>query len=586
MTTWNGILRRALFAFLLFPAAASLAALDVPINTVQFPEKRSVDVPFAATPRAPSGATLEGEVKSAGAQARIELSFRNLQPAVLFGGQINSYVLWAVSRDGNPQNLGELWSREENGTARFQTGLKEFAMIVTAEPIPGMARPSDLVVFISQPVRSKYAKNSAFTFSAFRPAVPRDRESVGNQRYANAEPLELYQARRIYEMGNLAGVADYDARAMAEAKTTLAQAANTASLGGSSRVVADYSRRTVSLVSTAARAMSKAVAEKEEAEAAARRRAELDALGQKATAAEESAAAADAARRRAEMERESAARAQADAAAAADRMAVEKQAAEQSAAASDAARRDAEEAQRRSEELRRQAEVERSAAERAKAESAEQAAALTVQKEAADRARTEATEQAAALAAQKEAADRARAEALEQAAALEAQRNQLSAEKETLAADRERVQKERDALQQRLSGALEGIATTRTTARGIVVSLPGILFDTGRATLKPSAQVGLAKMAGVLSVFPDMNLRVEGYTDSTGTDKINRQLSSKRAGSVAAFLRKQGIAATRIVAEGYGSQFPVASNQTPKGRAANRRVEVILAEGVVPAPAP
>lgn len=555
----------AALAIALVAAAAPMAALEVPLNTVQFPEKRSVDVPFAATPRAPAGASLEGEVKASGAQARIELSFRNLQPAVLFGGQMNSYVLWAVSRDGIAQNLGELWGREENGTARFQTGLKEFAMIVTAEPIPGMARPSDFVVFVSRPVKSKYAKNSAFTFAAFRPAVPRDHESIGSLRYANPEPLELYQARRIYEMGTLAGVGNYDARSMEEARTTLAQAANTASLGGSSRVVADYSRRTVSLVSTAARAMSKAVAEREEAEAAARRKAELDALGRKATAAEESAAAADAARRRAEVEREAAALAQAEAASAAERMALEKQAAEQSAAASDAARREAEESQRRSEELRRQAEEERGAAERAKAESAEQAAAL---------------------AAQKEEAERARAQAAEQAAALEAQRNQLSAEKETLAADRERVQKERDALQQRLSGALEGIATTRTTARGIVVSLPGILFDTGRATLKPSAQVGLAKMAGVLSVFPDMNLRVEGYTDSTGTDKINRQLSTKRAASVAAFLQKQGIAATRIVTEGYGSQFPVASNQTPKGRAANRRVEVILAEGVVPAPAP
>jgi outer membrane protein OmpA-like peptidoglycan-associated protein len=414
---------------------------------------------------------------------------------------------------------------------------------VTAEPIPGMARPSDLVVFVSQPVRSKYAKNSSFPFSNFRPAVRRDQESIGSLRYQGREPLELYQARRIYEMAELAGIADYDARSMAEAKTTLAQATNTANSGGSSRVIADYSRRTVSLVSTAARAMSKAVAEKEEAEAAARRRAELDALGQKAAAAEQSAAASDVARRRAEMERESAARAQADAAAAAERLAIEKRLAEENAAASDAARREAEQSQRRSEELRQEAEAE------------------------------------------KKAAERSRAEAAEQAAALEQQRNRLSAEKDSLAADKDRVQKERDALRERLSGALSGIATTRNTARGIVVSLPGILFDTGKATLKPSAQVGLAKMAGVLSVFPDMNLRVEGYTDSTGTDRINRRLSKNRAESVAAFLRKQGVAPARIVTEGYGSQFPVASNQTKTGRAANRRVEVVLAEGVVRPPA-
>lgn len=559
------ILSRALAILtFLFAIAAGALALEVPLNTVQFPEKRTVDVPFAATPRAPAGATLEGEVQSSGPQARIELEFHRLQPAVLFGGQINSYVLWAITRDGVAQNLGELWGREESGKARFQTGLKEFAMLVTAEPIPGMARPSDLVVFISQPVRSKYAKNSSFSFSGFRPAVRRDQESIGSLRYQGREPLELYQARRIYETAQLAGIADYDARSMAEAKTTLAQAVNTANSGGSSRVIADYSRRTVSLVSTAARAMSKAVAEKEEAEAAGRRRAELDALGQKAAAAEQSAAASDVARRRAEMERESAARAQADAAAAADRLAIEKRLAEENAAASDAARREAEQSQRRSEELRQQAEAERKAAERASAEAAEQTAVLETERN---------------------AAERARSEAAQQAAALEQQRNQLSAEKDSLTADKDKVQKERDALQQRLSGALSGIATTKNTARGIVVSLPGILFDTGKATLKPSAQVGLAKMAGVLSVFPDMNLRVEGYTDSTGTDQINRRLAKNRAESVAAFLRKQGVAPARIVTEGYGSQFPVASNQTKTGRAANRRVEVVLAEGVVRPPA-
>jgi outer membrane protein OmpA-like peptidoglycan-associated protein len=116
------------------------------------------------------------------------------------------------------------------------------------------------------------------------------------------------------------------------------------------------------------------------------------------------------------------------------------------------------------------------------------------------------------------------------------------------------------------------------------VSLPGILFDTNKSTLKTNAQIGLAKMVGVLSVFPDMNLRVEGYTDSTGTDEINVPLSKERAESVAAFLRQQGIAGGRIQTEGYGSQFPVSSNETTSGRAENRRVEVVVAEGVVQAP--
>ncbi|MDQ6894440.1 MAG: OmpA family protein, partial [Acidobacteriota bacterium] len=247
----------------------------------------------------------------------------------------------------------------------------------------------------------------------------------------------------------------------------------------------------------------------------------------------------------------------------ADRLARERQAAERNAMQSDAARKAAEEAQQRSDELRREAESERRAAEKAKAEAAEQAATLEAQRGEAERAREEATRQAAAL---------------------EQQRNQLTAEKETLSSERDKIEKDRDALRQRLSIALSGIATTRSTARGIVVSLPGIFFDTGRSVLKPSAQVGLAKMAGVLSVFPDMNLRIEGYTDSTGTDALNQKLSRARAGAVSSFLQKEGVIPSRIVTEGYGPQHPVASNATAAGRARNRRVEIVLAQGVVAEP--
>ena len=500
-------LSRILPILLLSIAPLSALALEVPLHTVQFPERRTIDVPFTATAAAPAGAKLAGEVKAEGPNTRIDLDFQNLQPAVLFGGQVNSYVVWTVTRDGVAQNVGELWSDEPRGSSRFRTGLKEFAMIVTAERIPGGPRPSDLVIFVSEKVDNKFSKNSEFSYSTFRTGIVRDVQSIGNLRYTGQEPLELYQARRIFEMGELAKLREYDARSMEEATTTLAQATNSANHKGSKKVIADYSRRTVALVSTASRAMVKAVALREEEELAAKRKAELDALGQKAAEAQQSAAESEAARLRAEAE--------------AGRLATERHAAEQTALASEAARREAEEALR--------------TAEKAKAEASEQAAAL-------------------------------------------------AAEKETLSTERDRIQKERDALQQRLSAALSGVATTQTTARGIIVSLPGIFFDTGRAVLKPKAQVGLAKMAGVLSVFPDMNLRVEGYTDSTGTLAVNEKLSRARAASVATFLQEQGIGAPRIVTEGYGPQFPVAPNDTPAGRAKNRRVEVVLAEGVVPPP--
>ena len=135
----------------------------------------------------------------------------------------------------------------------------------------------------------------------------------------------------------------------------------------------------------------------------------------------------------------------------------------------------------------------------------------------------------------------------------------------------------------RLTGALSEVAQITQTARGVVVSLPDILFDTNKATLKPNAQVALGKLAGIVSVFPNINLRIEGHTDSTGSDAINNPLSRDRANSVMVFLRQQGVAASRMSAEGYGSRIPVADNGSIEGRAKNRRVEIILAEGDDPA---
>ncbi len=500
-------LRIRLFVTALLAAASAAGAAELSLNVIQYPDKRGVDVPFAATNRAPAGASLEGEVNLKEGQARIDISYRNMQPAVLFGGNITCYVLWSVSRAGIYENLGELWVEGGSGSGRFQTGMKEFALFVTAEPLAGIWRPSDMVVFQSGPTASKYAKNSTLAFTTPAPAARHDRESIGSMRWDGKEPIALYQARRAVEMGSEFGVDQYDPKAMQEARTTLAQATNSQGTGGSSKAVTDYSRRTVALVTTAARAMYKAQQEKAEAEAAAKRKAELDALSQKAVSAEQSAAAAE------------------------------------------AARRQAEEAAQRANQLRSQAEMEKGEAERAKAEMAAAAAALSAQK-------SDLEAQMAALAAEKEAAEKSKAEAVA----------------------------ERDALAQRLVGALASVAETQNTARGVVVSLSDILFDTNKATLKESAKLALAKLTGVLSVFPNLNLRIEGYTDSTGTDEINNKLSRGRAASVVEFLQSEGIAGARMTSEGYGSKYPVASNDTKEGRAKNRRVEIVLAEGVVAAP--
>ena len=190
----------------------------------------------------------------------------------------------------------------------------------------------------------------------------------------------------------------------------------------------------------------------------------------------------------------------------------------------------------------------------------------------------------ASLKAEKDSAERSKADMAAAAAALDVQKKDLETQMAALAAENQRTAAERDELAQRLTGALATVADTQSTARGVVVNLSDILFDTNKATLKANTQLALAKLTGVLSVFPKLNLRIEGYTDSTGTDEINNKLSRDRAVSVVEFLQTQGIGAERMTSEGYGSKFPVASNETKEGRAKNRRVEVVLAEGVVAAP--
>src|SRR5512138_2179143 len=161
---------------------------------------------------------------------------------------------------------------------------------------------------------------------------------------------------------------------------------------------------------------------------------------------------------------------------------------------------------------------------------------------------------------------------------IAAERDAVKAERDKIAAEREAVKKERDELAGMLKGALSTVAETTESARGVIVSLSGILFDVGKATLKPSSQLAVAKLAGILMVFPNMNLSVEGYTDSTGYPELNMRLSMDRARSVYEFLMTQGISNARMKYQGFGPENPVAPNDTEANRARNRRVEVVLTQ--------
>ncbi|OGD09324.1 MAG: hypothetical protein A2Y86_08985 [Candidatus Aminicenantes bacterium RBG_13_62_12] len=164
--------------------------------------------------------------------------------------------------------------------------------------------------------------------------------------------------------------------------------------------------------------------------------------------------------------------------------------------------------------------------------------------------------------------------------AVKAERDKVAAERDAVKAEREAIKKERDDLAKMLKGALSSVADTTETARGVIVSLSGILFDVGKATLMPASQLSVAKLAGILMVFPNMNLSVEGFTDSTGSNELNMRLSTDRARSVYEFLMGQGISNSRMKYQGFGPDNPVAPNDTEANRSKNRRVEVVLTQAV------
>jgi outer membrane protein OmpA-like peptidoglycan-associated protein len=195
---------------------------------------------------------------------------------------------------------------------------------------------------------------------------------------------------------------------------------------------------------------------------------------------------------------------------------------------------------------------------------------------------------AKAQAAQRAAADQARQEAdaarvQADAARAEAAAQALRAQQAAAEADRLRAQAENDknALREQLLQQFSAVLPTQETTRGLVVKMQDVLFDLGKYTLKEDARIALAKISGIVISHPGLNLQVEGYTDSTGSDAFNQKLSEQRANAVRDFLARQGIDGQALTSIGYGPQYPVASNDTFSGRKLNRRVELVVSGEVI-----
>lgn len=134
--------------------------------------------------------------------------------------------------------------------------------------------------------------------------------------------------------------------------------------------------------------------------------------------------------------------------------------------------------------------------------------------------------------------------------------------------------------EQRASNLEQELADLKAkkTDRGMVLTLGDVLFDTGKATLKPGAYVTVDRLATVLKEAPDRKVMIEGHTDSTGSEDLNQSLSERRAASVQAALLERGVSSQQISAVGKGESTPVASNDNASGRQQNRRVEMIFTD--------
>jgi outer membrane protein OmpA-like peptidoglycan-associated protein len=457
----------------------------------------------------------EAKVQNKGNRIEIEARFVGFDEATKFGLEYLTYVLWAVSPQGRAVNLGEVVLKSGAGEVKAITDMQTFGMIVTAEPYFAVTQPGNTVVL--ENVFNSATLGKVENIDASFELLGRGIYSSSNTKIENAIfGIDRKTPLELFEARNAVRIA-HIALADKYAPATLTKAEQ--QLRTAEEVYARKSDR--KSVEAAAREV---VGTAEEARVMSVKK-----------KAEEDANAKIAADKKAAEDRE--AKARADAAAEVQRRQEAEQARQQAEAA-------------KAEALRMKQEAEQAAAEaaRQKAEAEKASAAALAQQQSA--------EAAAAQAARDRAAAQAETEKARQAAA------QAEAEKAQLRAQ--------------LLNQLNSILQTRDSARGLIVNMSDVLFDTGSYTLKPGAREKLAKISGILLAHPGLTLQIEGHTDSVGGDDFNQQLSERRADSVRDFLAEQGVPGSNITARGFGKMQPVASNDTPEGRQRNRRVELVV----------
>jgi outer membrane protein OmpA-like peptidoglycan-associated protein len=478
-------------------------------------------VDFAGTDLMPA-ANGQAKVESKKGYIEIEVEFGNLQKPATFGNEYLTYILWAISPEGRAVNLGEvLVGDNHRSKLDVTTDLQAFALIVTAEPYYAVRQPSNVVV-IENVVRED-TKGTTETVNAKYELMERGGYLPTGYKFdpvvLNAKlPLEFYEARNALRIAQSEGAEQYAGESYQHAVQLMNNADGYATNKHvDKKPLIAVSRETVQ---TAEDARAIAVKKMDDVRLANERQDSADAQAR-------SQGQADDAMRQKEQAESDTAKAQA----------------ERAKAQSDTANAQAANAQAQSDAARARTDTDDARAATAKAQ--------------ADMADSQALSANALSAAQADA-NQSRADA------LNAQQNMQQAETD------------KAAMRTRLSEQLNSILQTRDSARGLIVSMSDVLFDTGKYSLKPGAREKLAKVAGILLAYPGLNIEVGGYTDNVGGDAMNQTLSENRAGSVRDYLVQQGVVTGSVSSRGFGNSLPVASNDNSAGRQQNRRVELVV----------
>jgi outer membrane protein OmpA-like peptidoglycan-associated protein len=440
----------------------------------------STHIDFTGTDLMPS-AKGDAKVNAVTGKTAISVRFEGLTPANGFGPEYLTYVLWAISADGRPQNLGELELAGNKANLDVTTSFQTFGLIVTAEPYFAVSTPSDVIV-----LKNVFADNTSGVLQQVNvhyQLLPRGlyADTAGSKTESHPitdrehTPLALYEAYNAERIAQSVGADQYSPDIMKEVATDLQNAQD----------IQSSKHRDVKMEFTFARG---AVEHAEDARLVT---------------------------------------------------------------------------------LRKEAEQRQQEQQKAKVAAQEQAQQAKEQAEQSQLQAAQSQAQANAASEAKAEAEAAKAKADAEAANARAQAAEANQRADNSAASEQ-------ALRDRLLKQLNTVLQTTETARGLVINLSDVLFDTGKYTLKPNTQVSLAKVATILELYPGLKVQVEGYTDSTGSPALNQTLSENRAGAVKNFLVQNGVSQDNATAMGYGATNFVADNTTTAGKAQNRRVELIV----------